>query len=252
MRLENKVALITGAASGMGASMARIFAGEGAKVVVADVLKEEGRAVVADIIRSNGVAMFRALDVRNEAEWKTAIDATLSAYSRLDILVNDAGVSGSAITSDLFDTATWDRLMAVNARGVFLGMKFAIPVMQAQGGGSIVNISSLSGIIGQREVHVGYNASKGAVRTLTKAAAVQHGADNIRVNSVHPGLMPPMRSSGRRADDPEILARIPQRVPLGRAGRVEEVANAVLFLASDEASYITGVELCVDGGCLAT
>jgi len=199
MRLENKVALITGAASGMGASMARIFAGEGAKVVVADVLKEEGRAVVADIIRSNGVAMFRALDVRNEAEWKTAIDATLSAYSRLDILVNDAGVSGSAITSDLFDTATWDRLMAVNARGVFLGMKFA-----------------------------------------------------IRVNSVHPGLMPPMRSSGRRADDPEILARIPQRVPLGRAGRVEEVANAVLFLASDEASYITGVELCVDGGCLAT
>ena len=252
MRLENKVALITGAASGMGASMARIFAGEGAKVVVADLLKEEGRAVVADIIRSNGMAMFHPLDVRNEAEWKTAIDATLAAYSRLDILVNDAGVSGSAITSDLFDTTAWDRLMAVNARGVFLGMKFAIPVMQAQGGGSIVNISSLSGIIGQREVHVGYSASKGAVRTLTKAAAVQHGADNIRVNSVHPGLMPPMRSSGRRADDPEILARIPQRVPLGRAGRVEEVANAVLFLASDEASYITGVELCVDGGCLAT
>ena len=251
MRLENKVALITGAASGMGASMARIFAGEGAKVVVADLLKEEGRAVVADIIRSNGVAMFRALDVRNEAEWKTAIDATLSAYSRLDILVNDAGVSGSAITSDLFDTATWDRLMAVNARGVFLGMKFAIPVMQAQGGGSIVNISSLSGIIGQREVHVGYSASKGAVRTLTKAAAVQHGADNIRVNSIHPGLMPPMRSSKRTAD-PEVRAKLLRRVPMGRAGRPEEVANAALFLASDEASYITGAELCVDGGCLAT
>jgi NAD(P)-dependent dehydrogenase (short-subunit alcohol dehydrogenase family) len=253
MRLKNKVALITGAASGIGASMARIFAGEGAKVVVADVLKEEGRAVVADIIRSNGQAMFHPLDVRNEAEWKTAIDATLAAYSRLDILVNDAGVSGSAITADLFDTAAWDRLMAVNARGVFLGMKFAIPVMQAQGGGSIVNISSLSGIIGQREVHVGYSASKGAVRTLTKAAAVQHGADNIRVNSVHPGPMPPMRSSGRKLpDDPEILARMLQRVPMGRVGRVEEVANAVLFLASDEASYITGAELCVDGGRLAT
>jgi NAD(P)-dependent dehydrogenase (short-subunit alcohol dehydrogenase family) len=252
MRLENKVALITGAASGMGASMARIFAGEGAKVVVADVLKEEGRAVVAEIIRSNGVAMFHPLDVRNEAEWKTTIDATLAAYSRLDILVNDAGVSGSAITSDQFDTAAWDRLMAVNARGVFLGMKFAIPVMQAQGGGSIVNISSLSGIIGQREVHIGYSASKGAVRTMTKAAAVQHGVDNIRVNSVHPGLMPPMRSSGRRTDDPEIVARILQRVPLGRAGRVEEVAKAVLFLASDEASYVTGAELCVDGGRLAT
>jgi NAD(P)-dependent dehydrogenase (short-subunit alcohol dehydrogenase family) len=158
------------------------------------VLKEEGGAVVADIIRSNGVAMFHPLDVRNEAEWKTAIDATRAAYSRLDILVNDAGVSGSAITADLFDIAAWDHLMAVNARGVFLGMKFTIPVMQAQGGGSIVNISSLSGMIGQREVHVGYNASKGAVRILTKAAAVQHGADNIRVNSVHPGPMPPMRS----------------------------------------------------------
>ena len=160
MRLANKVALTTGAASGIGASMARIFAGEGAKVVVADVLKEEGRAVVADIIRSDGVAMFHPLDVRNEAEWKTAIDATLAAYSRLNILVNDAGISGSAITSDLFDTAAWDRLMAVNARGVFLGMKFAIPVMQAQGGGSIVNISSLSGMIGQREVHVGHSASR--------------------------------------------------------------------------------------------
>ena len=252
MRLENKVALITGAASGMGASMARIFAGEGAKVVVADGLEEEGRAVVADITRSNGVAMFHPLDVRNEAEWKTAIDATLVAYSRLDILVNDAGVSGSGITADLFDTAAWDRLMAVNARGVFLGIKFAIPVMRAQGGGSIVNISSLSVIIGQRNVHVGYSASKGAVRTLTKAAAVQHAADNIRVNSVHPGPMPPMRSSGRRTDDPEILARMQQRVPMGRAGRVEEVAHAVLFLASDEASFITGAELCVDGGLLAT
>jgi NAD(P)-dependent dehydrogenase (short-subunit alcohol dehydrogenase family) len=252
MRLENKVALITGAASGIGASMARIFAGEGAKVVVADVLEEEGRAVVFDIIRSNGVAIFQSLDVRSEREWKTVMDATLAAYNRLDILVNDAGVSGSAITADLFDTAAWDRLMAVNARGVFLGMKYAIPVMQAQGGGSIVNISSVSGIIGQREVHVGYNASKGAVRTLTKAAAVQHGADNIRVNSVHPGLMPPMRSSGRKTDDPQILARMLQRVPLGRAGRVEEVANALLFLASDEASYITGAELCVDGGRLAT
>jgi len=252
VRLENKVALITGAASGMGASMARIFAGEGAKVVVADGLEEEGRAVVADITRSNGVAMFHPLDVRNEAQWKTAIDATLAAYSRLDILVNDAGVSGSGITADLFDTAAWDRLMAVNARGVFLGIKFAIPVMRAQGGGSIVNISSLSVIIGQRNVHVGYSASKGAVRTLTKAAAVQHAADNIRVNSVHPGPMPPMRSSGRRTDDPEILARMQQRVPMGRAGRVEEVAHAVLFLASDEASFITGAELCVDGGLLAT
>jgi NAD(P)-dependent dehydrogenase (short-subunit alcohol dehydrogenase family) len=141
--------------------------------------------------------------------------------------------------------------MSINARGVFLGMKFAIPLMKAAGGGSIVNISSISGITGQHHVHVGYNASKGAVRTLTKAVAVQHGADNIRVNSVHPGLMPPMRSSGRTAD-PEVRARMLRQVPMGRAGRVEEVANAVLFLASDEASYITGAELWVDGGYLAT
>ncbi len=250
MRLEGKVALITGAASGMGASMARIFAGEGAKVMVADMLEDEGKQVVADIVKANGAAMFRRLDVSAEAEWKAAIDATLAEYSRLDILVNDAGLSGSAV-EDLFDTAAWDLLMAVNARGVFLGMKFAIPIMKAAGGGSIVNISSISGITGQHGVHVGYNASKGAVRTLTKAAAVQHGPDNIRVNSVHPGLMPPMRSSGRTAD-PEVRAKMLRQVPMGRAGRPEEVANAVLFLASDEASYITGAELYVDGGYLAT
>jgi NAD(P)-dependent dehydrogenase (short-subunit alcohol dehydrogenase family) len=250
MRLENKVALITGAASGMGGSMARIFAREGAKVMVADVLEQEGRAVAADITQANGAAMFRRLDVSNEAEWKATIDAALAEFNKLDILVNDAGLSGSAV-DDLFDTAAWDRLMAVNARGVFLGMKFAIPVMKASGGGSIVNISSISGITGQDHVHVGYNASKGAVRTLTKAAAVQHGRDNIRVNSVHPGIMPPMRSSGRTAD-PNIRAEMLRQVPMGRAGRVEEVANAVLFLASDEASYITGAELWVDGGYLAT
>ena len=250
MKLENMVALITGAASGMGASMARIFAGEGAKIVVADVLEEDGKRVVADITKANGAAMFRRLDVSSEAEWKAAVDAALAEYGRLDILVNDAGLSGSAV-EDLFDTAAWDRLMGVNARGVFLGMKFAIPIMKAAGGGAIVNVSSISGITGQHGVHVAYNASKGAVRTLTKAAAVQHGADNIRVNSVHPGLVPPMRSSGRTAD-PEVRARMLRQVPMRRAGRPEEVANAALFLASDEASYITGAELYVDGGYLAT
>ncbi|MGH7059513.1 MAG: SDR family NAD(P)-dependent oxidoreductase [Stellaceae bacterium] len=250
MRLESKVALITGAASGMGASMARIFAAEGAKVAAADMLEAEGKAVVADIVKANGAARFLRLDVSSEAEWKAAVEATVAAYGRLDILVNNAGLSGSAV-EDLYDTAAWDRLMAVNARGAFLGMKFAVPLMKAQGGGAIVNISSISGVTGQHGIHVAYNASKGAVRTLTKVAAVQHGADNIRVNSVHPGLMPPMRSSGRTAD-PEVRALMLRQVPLGRAGRVEEVANAVLFLASDEASYITGAELYVDGGYLAT
>src|SRR5258708_39330990 len=217
MRLDDKVALITGAASGMGASMARIFAREGAKVVVADVLDDEGRRVVADITQANGAAIFRHLDVTSEAEWRATIDATLAEFGKLDILVNDAGLSGSAV-EDLFDTAAWDLLMSVNARGAFLGMKFAIPIMKAAGGGSIVNISSISGITGQQGIHVAYNASKGAVRTLTKAAAGQHAADNIRVNSVHPGLMPPMRSSKRTAE-PEVRAELLRQVPMAGAGR---------------------------------
>ena len=249
MRLDGKVALITGAASGMGASMARMFAREGAKVVVADMLDAEGKQLVDEITKANGAAIFQRLDVTSETQWQAAIAAALAAYGKLDILVNDAGISGSAV-DDLFDTAAWERLMAVNATGTFLGMKFAIPLMQKAGGGSIVNISSISGVTGQRGIHVGYNASKGAVRTLTKAAASQYGRDNIRVNSVHPGLMPPMRTSGRTAD-PVVRAKMLEGVPLRRAGRVEEVANAVLFLASDEASYITGVELYVDGGFLA-
>jgi NAD(P)-dependent dehydrogenase (short-subunit alcohol dehydrogenase family) len=249
MRLENKVALITGGASGMGASMVRIFAREGAKVVVADMLETEGREVAAEITRNNGSAIFQKLDVSSEAEWQGAIAATLAAYGKLDILVNNAGISGSA-EEDLFDSAAWNKIMAVNSTGTFLGMKYAIPEMRKAGGGSIVNISSISGVTGQRGIHVAYNASKGAVRTLTKAAAVQHGRDNIRVNSVHPGLLPPMRTSGRTAE-PAVRAKMLEGVPLRRDGRVEEVANAVLFLASDEASYITGVELYVDGGFLA-
>ncbi len=249
MRLADKVALITGGASGMGASMARVFAREGAKVVVADMLEDEGLKVAAAITQANGAAIFHKLDVTSEANWQAAIAVTLAAYGKLDILVNDAGISGSAV-EDLFDSAAWDKIMAVNASGTFLGMKHAIPEMKKAGGGAIVNISSISGVTGQRGIHVAYNASKGAVRTLTKAAAVQHGRDNIRVNSVHPGLMPPMRTSGRTAD-PAVRAKMLEGVPLRRAGEVEEVANAVLFLASDEASYITGAELYVDGGFLA-
>jgi NAD(P)-dependent dehydrogenase (short-subunit alcohol dehydrogenase family) len=250
MRLENKVALITGAASGMGASMARIFAREGAKVVVADQLDEDGKTVVDEIVTANGAAAFRHLDVTDEANWKSVVEAAVAEFGRLDILVNNAGISGSVV-EDLFDTAAWDKIMDVNARGVFFGMKYAIPEMRKTGGGSIVNISSISGVTGQRGVHAAYNASKGAVRTITKVGAVQQGRHNIRVNSVHPGLMPPMRTSGRTAD-PAVRAKMLEQVPMGRAGRIEEVANAVLFLASDEASYITGAEIYVDGGYLAT
>ena len=249
MRLEGQVAIITGAASGMGAATARRFAREGAKVVVADMLEEEGRAVAQQITMANGAAEFMKLDVTNEANWKDVVNATVAKFGKLDILVNNAGISGSA-AQDVLDTAMWDRLMEVNGRGTFLGVKFAVPAMQAAGGGSIVNLSSISGVVGQHKIHVGYNASKGAVRTLTKSASVQFGADKIRVNSVHPGLMPPMRTSGATAD-PVFREKMLKAVPLGRAGEVDEVANAILFLASDEASYITGAELYVDGGYLA-
>ncbi|MBX6742132.1 MAG: glucose 1-dehydrogenase [Acetobacteraceae bacterium] len=249
MRLDGKVALITGAASGMGAATARLFAREGAKVAVADVLEEEGRAVVASIAEAGGTARFIPLDVSEEAQWEAAIADVLRTWGRLDVLVNNAGISGSK-TNDLYDTALWDRIMAVNARGTFLGVKHGVAAMRATGGGAIVNLSSISGNVGQERIHCAYNASKAAVRLLTKSVAVQEGTAGIRVNSVHPGLMPPMRTSGATAD-PAFRAKMMAHVPMGRSGAVEEVAHAVLFLASDEASYITGAELHVDGGYLA-
>jgi NAD(P)-dependent dehydrogenase (short-subunit alcohol dehydrogenase family) len=249
MRLEGKVAIITGGANGMGEAEARLFAKEGARVVVADLLEQEGQQVVADITAGGGEARFVRLDVTSEEDWREVVATTAATYGKLNILVNNAGISGS-YDPDMLSTAVWDRLMAINAKGVFLGIKYAIPAMQQAGGGSIINISSISGFVGQDYVHMGYNASKGAVRVLTKSAAVQYASDGIRVNSVHPGIMPPMRTS-RGTADPERRQRMIAQVPMGREGRREEVGYAVLFLASDEASYITGTELVVDGGFLA-
>jgi NAD(P)-dependent dehydrogenase (short-subunit alcohol dehydrogenase family) len=249
MRLEGKVALISGSANGMGEAEARLFAREGAKVVIADVLTEQGQQVATSIVEAGGEAQFIRLDVTNEDDWKEVVTTAVTRYGKLDILVNNAGISGSA-DPDLLSTANWDRLMEINAKGVFLGMKTAIPEMQKAGGGAIVNISSISGFIGQDYIHMAYNASKGAVRIMTKSAAVQYAKDGIRVNSVHPGMMPPMLTSVASAD-PERRRQRLSLVPMGRAGEREEVGYAVLFLASDEASYITGTELVVDGGYLA-
>jgi NAD(P)-dependent dehydrogenase (short-subunit alcohol dehydrogenase family) len=248
MRVKDKVALISGAASGMGAETARLLAREGAKaVVIGDLLEAEGRKVADAINASGGKATFLRLDVTDEASWQDVVGKTVATHGRLDILVNNAGISGSG-EEDLFSTEAWDRLMAINARGVFLGCKHGIAAMRKSGGGgAIVNLSSVSGLLGQPGIHAGYNASKGAVRLLTKSMAVQHARDNIRVNSVHPGLMPPMRTSGRTAST-QVRERILEGVPMRRAGRADEVATAILFLVSEDASYITGAELVVDGG----
>jgi len=249
MRLQGKVALITGAANGMGETEATMFAKEGAQVVVTDLLEEAGRRVVAAIAAAGGEARFARLDVTSEEDWQETVTTTVATFGTLDILVNNAGISGT-FDPDIMSTAAWDRLMAVHARGVFLGMKYATPAMQKTGGGAIVNISSISGFVGQDYIYMAYNASKGAGRLMTKSAAVQYAKDGIRVNSVHPGVMPPMRTSKASAD-PARRAEMLANVPMGREGRREEVGYAVLFLASDEASYITGTELVVNGGYLA-
>lgn len=249
MRLAGKVAIVTGSANGMGEVEAQLFGKEGAKVVVADMSVEGGQKVAEAIAAAGGEARFVQIDVTSEDEWQETVKTAVATYGKLDILVNNAGISGT-YQSDTLSTEAWDRVMAINSRGVFLGMKHAIPEMQRTGGGSIVNISSISGFVGQDGIHMAYNASKGAVRIMTKSAAVQYAKDNIRVNSVHPGIMPAMTTSVLTAD-PEMRAKMLAQVPMGREGQREEVGYAVLFLASDEASYITGTELVVDGGYLA-
>ena len=249
MRLEGKVAFISGGGRGMGAAEARLFAREGAKVIIGDVLDVEGRQVEAEINETGGEALYVPLDVTCEAAWDEAMRATVSRFGRLDILVNNAGV----VVHGPGDDATvedWDLVMDINAKGVFLGTRAAIPHMRATGGGSIVNISSISGMVGQDNIHPGYNASKGAVRLLTKATAIQYAGESIRVNSVHPGPIKTAMTEQSRSD-PEQYRRTMARTPLGRYGEPDDVAYGVLFLASDESSFMTGSELVIDGGVTA-
>ena len=247
MRLEGKVALISGGARGMGAEEALLFANEGAKVVIGDVLESEGRDVAASI--PDGAAVFARLDVTSEDDWRAAVAMAEERYGRLDILVNNAGVSA---TGGIEDTTVeeWDRVMSVNAKGVFLGTKYAIPAMQRSGGGSIINISSQLGIVAMNESSPQYIASKGAVRLLTKSTAIQYAADGIRCNSVHPGPIVTPMTEGRRSDA-GVRTLMESRIPLGRYGEAIDVAYGVLYLASDEASFVTGSELVIDGGWVA-
>jgi 3(or 17)beta-hydroxysteroid dehydrogenase len=226
-----------------------LFAKEGAKVTIGDVLEDEGRKLEAEINATGGVALFVHLDVTHEADWHKAVEATVNRFGKLDVLVNNAGISGRGRVEDTA-VEEWDRVMDVNAKGVFLGTKVAIPAMRQGGGGSIINISSQLGLVGTDHSSPQYQASKGAVRLLTKATAIQYAQEGIRANSVHPGpIVTPMTEAARA--DPERYQLMLSRVPLGCYGQPEDVAYGVLYLASDEARWVTGSELVIDGGWTA-
>jgi NAD(P)-dependent dehydrogenase (short-subunit alcohol dehydrogenase family) len=246
MRLKDKVAVITGGAHGMGDAEARLFAAEGAKIVVADILGADAEAVAAEIRTRGGEAIAATIDVTREDDWNALIGKTLAAYGRLDILVNNAGISGSSVGNP-DGLEGWHRVIAVNQTSVFLGTKLAAEQMAKTGGGSIVNISSIMGFVGSTSGHPAYHASKGAVRIYSKAAAVRYGPSGVRVNTVHPGYMPPMLNATNAAERADKIAL----TPLRRIGQPVEVAYGVLFLASDEASFVTGTELVIDGGFIA-
>ena len=247
MRLANKTAIVTGASKGMGESEARLFATQGANVVLCDLDEEAGEKTADDISRSGGTAEFMRCDVTSESDWEKVINNTRDKFGSLDILVNNAGLS-SGSTEDHLSSEWWHKIMDVNATGVFFGTKIAAEMMKKQQYGSIINISSIMGFVGGENGHPAYHASKGAVRIFTKAMAVKYGPYGVRVNSVHPGFMPPMSSSYRSASTQDEYTK---RTPLRRTGEVIEVANGVLFLASDESSFVTGTELVIDGGYIA-
>jgi 3alpha(or 20beta)-hydroxysteroid dehydrogenase len=237
-RLDNTTAIITGGARGMGAAHARAFVREGARVVIADVLDEEGRTLAADL---GPAARYEHLDVTSEDQWTQVVAATIEAFGTVDVLVNNAGI-GNIAAIDKYTLEMWNAVLAVNLTGTFLGVKAVVPTMKAARHGSIINISSVEGLRGSAGLH-GYVASKFAVRGLTKSVAVELGRYNVRVNSVHPGfIVTPMT---------ETLDFANQQVPLGRAAAPEEVSSLVVFLASEESAYSTGAEFVVDGGMTA-
>ena len=248
MRLQGKVALITGAARGQGAAEARLFAQEGAKVVLADVTDQEGIAVATEIAEEGADAIYVHLDVTNEADWEAAIIETVSKFGKLDILVNNAGIWRRGHVTET-SSEQWDSILDVNSKGVFLGTKAAIPEMRKAGGGSIVNISSTAGLVGSR-TSAAYSASKGAVRIFSKSTAIQYASEGIRANSIHPGPIDTDMGDQVWPDATSREASI-SRTALARIGTAKDIAYGALYLASDEASFVTGSELVIDGGVTA-
>lgn len=248
-RLEGKVALISGGARGQGAVEARMFAEEGASVVIGDILDDQGRQTEAELQELGYNVTYVHLDVTSESDWEAAVQAAVETYGKLDVLLNNAGI---LIRKNIEETTEddWDRIFAVNAKGVFLGTKAAIPAMRDAGGGSIINISSTAGLVGSPNGSASYTATKGAVRLFTKSTAIQHAREGIRCNSIHPG---PIETDmiADTLNDPANMALRMQRLPLGRVGKPSEIAYGAIYLASDESSFVTGSEVVIDGGTTA-
>jgi cyclopentanol dehydrogenase len=252
MRLEGKVGLVTGASSGIGAATARFFANEGmAGVIIADINDELGEQVVSEINEGGGNSMYVHLDVSDADQWQEAVNASVEKYGGLDVTMNNAGMSVPASRKKVEDTTleVWNAMHAVNLTGVFLGMKYSIPEMRKRGGGSIINTSSIFGIMGSAS-GTAYHSAKGGVRTLTKSAAIQYAPENIRVNSIHPGFADTGMTQELHAQPGERERRI-GLIPLGRMGLPEDMAWGAVYLASDESSFVTGLELVIDGGTIA-
>jgi len=248
-RLSGKVVLLSGGATGLGVEQAVACAREGAKIIIGDIADQEGAKVEARI-RERGEAMYIHMDVTSEQDWQEAISATLNRFGTLNVLINNAGIAIKKVPIEERTVDEWDRVMAVNLRGVFLGTKHAIPQLRRAGGGSIINVSSIAGIGQSQLQEPAYATSKAAVRMFSRVTATQYAHENIRCNSLHPGPT----DGGmlyRFLPDPEALKRRLTRVPMGRLARVEEIVAGIIFLASDDSSYMTGAELVIDGGALA-
>ena len=248
MRLKGKVAFVSGGARGIGAATARLFAREGASVAIGDILEDLGQQLEAQIQRAGGEALFIKLDVTSEDEWRKAIGDTVSRFGKLDVLVDNAAIRGAGGVEDM-PLGMWNDVMAVNAKGVFLGVKLAIPEMRKAGGGSIIITSSQLGLVGTDYTDPAYIASKGAVTVFTKAVALRYAKEGIRANSIHPG---PIRTAfNDYFSDEARHSLMLSRIPMGRVGEEEEIAYGMVYLASDESSFVTGAELVIDGGWTA-
>ncbi len=248
--VKDKVAIVTGAAGSLGSAQARMLARNGAKTVLTDINAEGGEALAASLEAEGCDVLFLPHDVASEPSWIEALEKVVARYGRLDVLVNNAGINLKR--GELHDRTVeeFDLMMNVNVKSVFLGTKHAIPLLRAAGGGSIVNLSSVAGLGRSKGLEAIYVAAKSAVFMFTKATAAQYGGDNIRANSVHPGPMMSEMLMGYYST-PELKAERLSLVPLNRFGDPDDIANAVMFLASDEATYVTGTQLVVDGGSLA-